>query len=188
MLDFLINSWYLFVIVFLYLCYYIYSYFSDLKADYTNKEITYYTDNTGTFVYVPRYILKPNYNKAVEKIFNVKGNPIKNNNVDTGYIKITEKLGIEKISILGFCYKYKYERYNEKEIFNIIIEKVEQLNNKNITNNDILFLKQINENLENVTNNDKEKAIELLETITEIIPGIGGFVKVILTYIRLYKI
>ena len=41
MLDFLINSWYLFVIVFLYLGYCVYSYFSDLKADYTNKEITY---------------------------------------------------------------------------------------------------------------------------------------------------
>ena len=188
MLDFLINSWYLVVVILLYLGYCVYSYFSDLKTDYTNKEIPYYTDSTGTFIYVPRYILKPKYNKAVEKIFNVKGNPVKNNNIDTGYIKITEKLGIEKINKLGFCYKYKYERYNKKEIFNIIIEKVEQLNIQNITNNDILFLKKINENLENVTNSDKEKAIELLETIAEIIPGIGGLVKVILTYIRLYKI
>ncbi len=80
--------------------YYICEYLSDRRTDYENEEINYYPDITGTFIYVPKYFFKPKYNKEVEKRFDVRGEPIKNENVDTGYIKITEKLGIEKVERL----------------------------------------------------------------------------------------
>lgn len=186
MLDFLLYNWYMVIIAVGFLIYMIYSFSDDRDRDYTREKIKYYTKD-GKFVYVPKKLFRPNYSKEIKNRFK-PGNLIENENVNTGYIEITEWLGFEK-NDKGNCYKYKYKRYsNEKDVFNFIIEKVEQLNIQNITNNDILFLKQINENLENVTSDDKEKAIELLETIAEIIPGIGGLVKVILKYIRLYKI